>query len=206
MGFLESLRQQKEAEASVRQQREGALRTAKQSEEATRQQNEELEREFHRQRWLQSMEFARESGIGILVQQLKDIIRQDPANKEIYYFEEDELRKLKGQDPCKPIPDSQRDSVYWWDGEEHPDSKRPRNNYVRHHYINYIDVTTTPDGDVVFHAKSHNPVHVTTWRNDKDCLEAALEEAFTHPNQLIRERVIQPWHPGPLDGKTIGNG
>ncbi len=79
MGFIERLRQRLESETQARQQHAESLQLAKQEGEAVRIQREAGEAEIHTQRRKQAEAFWQESGVGILLDKLEELIKIDSS-------------------------------------------------------------------------------------------------------------------------------
>lgn len=187
MGFIESLRQQKEVEARATQQKAHELAMAKQAEEAARQQREAQEEKFHNQRKQQAERFREESGVGAMVYELAKFMapptppsfgpldgrtvgyRSGSAGAEIYH---------NGflQDRRPADPDSVFDTISW-----------DKKSHYKKDYESekFISVETCPDGKIIFHAGwfGSTTIPLEKWRsnNRESIFDSALEKAYNHP-------------------------
>lgn len=166
MGFLETLRQQKEAESISKRQRSEQLAAQMKAAEETRQRQEAAEKALHERRKKQAERFHSESGIGSLLEKFRSI-----------------LNGHSNYDARKPLdsvdPDSILDIVVW--GRE---SINLKGGKFREKWL-YIE--TNPNGEIIIH---HRPrwygvsllsVPESSWREGPRVLEEALGKSYKHP-------------------------
>lgn len=229
MGFIEKLKQRLEAEAQARQLREESLRFAKQTEETARIQRESKEAEIHTQRRKQAEAFEQESGIGVLLEELRRLVSMDnskqwpkgrqrispPMSWDDYVYRNayeydsgiaqtyHEGTNQLGSTIKLFDTDSIYDVIRWDDGEEKvvkDYSTHERVNRIVHHSRKYIGVETSPDGDIVFHFKTRKSVPRSAWKDNREILESALGEAYGRPGTYVVEE--QQWTHGPITGMS----
>lgn len=221
MGFIENLKQRLEVELQTRQQREESLRLARQAEETDQVQREIRERERHKQRRGQAEAFEQESGMGILLDELIELVKMDSSKKSPkgiqrilpvtsrgsidQVYDSDEVRCLKSA--IKPRdPDSFYDVIRWDDGQVKVardysswEAKRSGQgiNRILHHYRKFIGIETTPDGDIIFHSQSRKCVPRAAWKDNRAILEAALGGTYDGHKPAIYIFEEQYWTHGP---------
>lgn len=80
MGFIERLRQEKEAEALIIQQQEEQLKQQGEAVEKSKTSAEAIEKERHARRWEQARKFNKESGIEVAVAELRNVLGAVPSD------------------------------------------------------------------------------------------------------------------------------
>lgn len=223
MGFLENLRQRLETEALVKSQREESLRLAKQAEEVARMQREAREQERHEQRRKQAEVFEQESGMGVLLNEIMELVKMDSSKQSpkgiqrilpvisrdgidlVSNYDSDEIKSLKAAiNPRNP--DSIYDVIRWDDGQVKVvrdysswEAKRSGQgiNRILHHYRKFIGVETTPDGDIIFHSQSRKSIPRIAWKDSKDILETALGETYERHKPAFYILEEHYWTHGP---------
>lgn len=223
MGFIENLRHRLEAEMQAKQQREESLRLARQADETDRIQKEAREKERHDQRRRQAEAFNQESRMGMLLDELIELVKMDSLKKspkgiqrilpvtsrgsidQVSNYDSDEIRAL--QSAIKPRdPDSIYDVIRWDDGQvrvakdySSREAKRSGQgiNQILHHFRKFIGIETNPDGDIIFHHQSRQSIPRTAWKDNRDILEAALGEAYGRHRPAIYIMEEHYWTHGP---------
>lgn len=194
MGFIERLKQQSEVEVLARNQREAELSKKGEIEEATRQEKEAREREFHEQRRQQAETYYRQSGVDVLFSDFKKIL-EDSGRLDSEVIPLDSGKEFtftwKGRDPDRVT----LQPIFW-------DRKIRRNiceGNVSSGYSydvcegKFLQADVLPEGNVVFYGQNDAVVSLMEWRNNKDLIENALENAFSNPGKHIYRVNSKSW-------------
>ncbi len=156
MGFIEKLKQEKEA---IEQGK--AIQQAKLTEAEA----------LHQQRREQAATFRTESGIGDLALTAADLL------KKVRFPDASYSNGQAIQNQSITEVDSVFDSIRW--------GKLSRTSYMRSprkgNY--YVSIATRPNGQIVFYAQKEILIPETDWRKDKDLLERTLEQALNLPGE-----------------------
>lgn len=185
MGFIERLRQQIEAEALVRNQREAELSRRREIEEAARQQGKAQERAFHEKRRQEAASFWQESGIEVYLSDFRKIlldhnrlgyIKPIRNDHRICYDSPSLEHTIKFK---KKDPDSISSAVTW-DKRNIGEGGSGDVTWDKNEW-KFLVVEVLPKGDIILHAKKDVIVPVTRWRDDKDVIENSLEASFNNP-------------------------
>lgn len=195
MGFIEALRQQKEAEALARNQRGAELSRRREIEETARQQGEAQERKLHNQRRQQAETYLQECGIESLIAELGKIFgytgnmgtrnwgRLDSGRLQSDWFTAYNKVPDLATDPDSASIGFLREveKIGSYDAEV-----RERNDHGSREKWDifegkYFAVENRPDGIVIFHARRDITVPEPKWRNSKDILEESLGQAYNNP-------------------------
>lgn len=198
MGFIERLRQEEAAKALREQQR---LRAQLEAEEKERLQRETAEKERRAQRRQQAERFREESGVGIAVAKLCEVLAT-PTIPIVHagtasdwgqgpeYTEYVGRGNSSGPTSAGNLPISQKDSdsvfdIVLWDATSHNYAEAKRHGGFSHHSEKYIAVESCPDGTIVFHGGwfVSTTIRITEWRTNakEQIFDKALEKAYTHP-------------------------
>lgn len=198
MGFIERLRQQKEADALAITQREAELGRRREAEEAVRQQREAQERELHIQRKQRAEAYFQESGIESLISELGKIIGgsygwvgDSPWSRRHgggqLSSATSDWRRLP---TLATDPDSVSIGIVWDELQKGTKSAPIPKGVSREHGTmeqwsefegKFFAVETLPDGNIIFHTRRDITVPEQKWRIDKGVVDAALEQAFNSP-------------------------
>lgn len=210
MGFIETLRQQKEADAQARNQREAELSRKRKIEDETRQQRETQEREYHQQRKQQAHAHFQESQAESLVTALAEVVqghcRGYPTSGRYDSVWTSKIDQSQGQLPSL-AKDS--DSVSFgiiWDQVKNRSRSAPipLGDHAREHgsmkkwdelEAKFIEVETQPDGDIIFHANRDIKVPVQKWKSNNTLIEDALEQAYNNPRHQRYNGNFYSYHP-----------
>lgn len=184
MGWIEKLGQEVEAREKQKSEREAAKKT------------------LHKQKRDQAAALYQESGVGVLVQKLTEVLKED---KRLVSY--DNLFSLEdhrsGVTPSElPVDTMDIDSmfnklVFDWNQEvnvtypleritrgvypftETSSERRKTKNYVYRKKV--ILVETRPDGNIVFHGAGQTAVSKSQWEKNREALEVAFKAAFDNP-------------------------
>lgn len=205
MGFIEGLRQQKEAEWKTKREQEDALIATEKTREAVRLQKEVQERELHQQRRQQAETYFQESEVESLIAELGKIIggsygwlSEPPKSRfsEGGWFSSatSDYRRLPA---LATDPDSLSFGIVWDETSKASKTARaPIGTYhggitqSAHSSIieswtefegKFIAVEAYPDGGIIFHARKDIRIPESNWKNSKDILDSALEQAYNNP-------------------------
>ena len=154
MGFLERLRQEKEAVESDKAERERLVRARESATNARR--RAEIEERASR-----ASQFYKESGIESLLEELRGIVTPGPR-----YYRWETTQHIRRKDR-----DSILDTVSW----DHKQGDTPFSKSAR-----LIVAETCPDGRIIIHGGlfGTTKISLTQWRSNKGVLESALEKAY----------------------------
>ncbi len=196
MGFIERLRQQKEADAQARIQSEAELSRKRTIEEEARQQLETQEREYHQQRRQRAQALFQESQTESLVTALADVVqgscRGYPTSGRFDRVWTSEIDQSQGQLPAlAKDSDSVSFGIIWDQVKKRSRSVPiPLGDHAREHgsmkkwdelEAKFIEVETQPDGDIIFHANRDIKVPGKKWKSNKTLIENALEQSYNNP-------------------------
>lgn len=195
MGFIERLRQQKEAEFTAREESYSRAKATRQAKEATRQQRETQERELHAQRRQQAETYLQGCGIEPLIAELGKIFghtgkmgtrgwdRLDSGRLQSDWF-----TAYNKVPDLATDPDSASIGFLWevkkigsYDAEVRERSDHGSREKWDIFEGKYFAVENRPDGIVIFHARRDITVPEPKWRNSKDILEESSEQAYNNP-------------------------
>lgn len=178
MGFIERLRQQKEAEEQVRRLRAAELGSAQQAERVAKQQREAEEKDLHRQRREQAQAFLDESGFSTKLEEFGKLIRRGSY--------------IQGGNFPKFDPDSEMRHFAW---DQNPIKK----DIVKKgwpgtwDYIvgKHIAIEICPNGTFIFYGAKgvKSTISRETWIENNQILDERLENAYTNP--LIETAEVQ---------------
>lgn len=161
MGFIEKLRQEKEARERAEAERRRLERERREITERECEQQVLADKQRHEVRRKQAEQFRNESGISTLIEELRTLI---PGSN-----------KYPGKWPFirQSDEDSICDKVVW----------NIKISERHEHTGNYIVSETLPDGTIKVHGGflDSSGIPRNIWSSNKAVLESALEKAYRHP-------------------------
>lgn len=209
MGFIEDLRQIKEAEVLASRQQARVKEIARQAEEAAQLQRKAQEDNFREQLRKQAKAYYDESSVSDLFYRLSDVLHGEVCFERgtMYSTPFCELVNLpvSREDPDSIIPKFLR-----WDVA---DMGETMVGGCRRFIGKCIVIETCPDGTIIFHGNNTAPISelrlgpvvlrkanpgaqgftklpLTVWRNNLGILEDSLEKAYNHPRSYEHLRPI----------------
>jgi len=203
MGLVERLKQEK-AEEAAKVLHEQQLKAQQKAEEL---QAEAIERDRRAQRKQQAERFREESGVGSLIQEVKEIVSGSG-------YEKIDIKGVLNLED----PDSAYDFIVWGStviriGKEEPYVYELEKGtgrristwgepYVyrlgtstgRRRLVDYdgkfIVVESQPNGNILFHGNEKTEVLVQDWKNNKSVLGSALEKSYDSPGFMYYSKYI----------------